>query len=140
MTPLQALRELEVAAELISHRPQTVSNVVDAIRVIASQVERWRLLYLWEYLQFDAKAEPNRLIGAHQNASAALCGIARDLKMEPLNRSSWLLWSHLGTARIPDVVRCAARDRQSRHFNDAFVEQAWQVGELMANPSRLSKP
>jgi hypothetical protein len=43
------------------------------------------LLYLWKYLQFDAKSEPNRLIGAHQNASAALRGIAHDLKMEPLN-------------------------------------------------------
>jgi hypothetical protein len=40
------------------------------------------LLYLWEYLQSGAAAEPNRLIGAHQNAWAALRGIAHDLKLE----------------------------------------------------------
>ena len=85
MTPRQALRELEVAAELISDGPQTGSNVVEAMQGLGRQVERWRLLYLWEYLQFDAKTEPNRLIGAHQNASAALRGIAHDLKMELLS-------------------------------------------------------
>ena len=85
MTPVQALRELEVAVELIPHGPQNGSNVVEAIRGLRRQVERWRLLYLWGYLQFDAKAGPNRLIGANQNASAALRGIAHDLKMELLS-------------------------------------------------------
>jgi hypothetical protein len=41
-------------------------------------------LYLWQYLQFDALAEPYRLIGVHQNASAALCGIAHEAKLELL--------------------------------------------------------
>ena len=85
MIPGQALRELQVAAELMPHGPQTGSNVVEAIRGLGRHVERWRSLYRWEYFQFDAKAEPNRLIGAHQNASAALRGIAHDLKMELLS-------------------------------------------------------
>jgi hypothetical protein len=55
------------------------SLVVAALRTLAWHVGRWRLLYLWEYLQFDAKAEPNRPIGAHQNASAALRGISHQL-------------------------------------------------------------
>jgi hypothetical protein len=65
-------------------------------------VERWRLDYLWEYLQFDAKAEPNRLIGAQQNASAALRGIAHVLKL-PL----------LGPVELAEAVRDSppARDR-----------------------------
>jgi len=49
------------------------------------KVMRWRLLYLWEYLEFDAKAEPNRLIGVHQNLGAALNGIAHELKLSRLD-------------------------------------------------------
>lgn len=85
MSPLQALRELEIAAERIQLGPQIGPGVLDALRSLRGSVERWRLLYLWEYLQFDAAAEPNRLIGAHQNASAALRGIAHDLKLELLD-------------------------------------------------------
>lgn len=85
MSPLQALRELEIAAERIHLGPQIGPVVLDALRSLRGPVERWRLLYLWEYLQFDAAAEPHRLIGAHQNASAALRGIAHDLKRELLN-------------------------------------------------------
>lgn len=85
MTPTRALRTLEIAAEHIHEGPQTASDVVEAMRSLGGKVERWRLLYLWEYLQFDAKAEPNRLIGAHQNASAALRGIAHELKLTLLD-------------------------------------------------------
>ena len=80
----QAFRTIEIAAERIGERPQTGPDVVKAIRELAQTVERWRLIYLWEYLQFDAAAEPNRLIGAHQNLGAALNGIARELKVERL--------------------------------------------------------
>lgn len=85
MTLLQARRTLEVAAEHIPHGPQTGRDVTKALRCLAGHVERWRLLYLWEYLQFDAKAEPNRLIGAQQNASAVLRGVAHDLKADLLD-------------------------------------------------------
>ncbi len=84
MTPLQALRELEVAAEQIRDGPQTGTIVLNAMRSLRGRVERRRLLYLWEYLQFDAAAGPHRLIGVHQNASAALRGIANKLKLELL--------------------------------------------------------
>lgn len=82
---MQALRELEIAAERIHLEPQIGPVVLDALRSLRGPVERWRLLYLREYLQFDAAAEPHRLIGAHQNASAALREIAHDLKRELLN-------------------------------------------------------
>ena len=85
MSPAQALRSLEISAEYINESPQTGAHVVEALRCLRGKVERWRLLYLWDYLQFDAKAEPNRLIGAHQNASAALRGIANELKLELLD-------------------------------------------------------
>ena len=81
---LSALRTLELAADRIADGPQTSPEVVEALRQLGGKVVRWRLLYLWEYLQFDAEAEPNRLIGAHQNLGAALNGIARELKMERL--------------------------------------------------------
>jgi len=85
MTPPQALRALEVAAEHIAESPQTGPRIVEAMQSLRGKVERWRLLYLWEYLQFDAKAEPNRLIGVHQNASAALRGIAHELNLDLLD-------------------------------------------------------
>ncbi|WP_298689103.1 hypothetical protein [uncultured Sphingomonas sp.] len=72
MLPTQAFRVLEIAAEGIAHGPQTGPDVVAALRALRGKAERWRLLYLWEYLEFDAVAEPNRLIGAHQNLGAAL--------------------------------------------------------------------
>jgi hypothetical protein len=85
MTPSQALRVLEIAAEHIRDGPQTGANVVEALQSLRGNVERWRLLYLWEYLQFDAKDEPHRLIGADQNTSAALRGIASELKLTLLD-------------------------------------------------------
>lgn len=44
-------------------------------------------MYLWEYLQFNVEAEPNRLIGAQQNLSAALRGIDYELKTDLLGPS-----------------------------------------------------
>ncbi len=84
MRPVDALRNLEVAAELIPSGPQIGAAVVESLRSLADHVERWRLLYLWEYLQFDGLAEPYRLIGADQNASSALREIAHELKLELL--------------------------------------------------------
>ncbi len=78
-------RVLEIAAERIKDEPQTGPAVIEALRQLGGKVERWRLLYLWEYLQFDAAAEPNRLIGAHQNLGAALNGIAHELKIARLD-------------------------------------------------------
>lgn len=72
---------LELAADRIADAPQTGPEVVAALRFMRGKVTRWRLLYLWEYLEFDAQAEPNRLIGAHQNLGAALNGIAHELKL-----------------------------------------------------------
>ena len=62
--PVHPFRTLEIAAERIASGPQTGPIVVEAPRRLSDRVERWRLLYLREYLQFDATAEPNRLIGA----------------------------------------------------------------------------
>lgn len=87
MQPLKALRNLEVAAERIRSGPQVSPSEIRALRALSNRVERWRLMYLWEYLQFDAEAEPNRLIGAQQNLSAALRGIAYELKTELLGPS-----------------------------------------------------
>ena len=83
-TRTQPFRMLEVAAEQIDDQPQTNRAVIAALRELCGKVERWRLLYLWEYLRFDAAAEPHRLIGAQQNLNAALNGIARELKIERL--------------------------------------------------------
>lgn len=87
MEPLKALRHLEIAAERIRSGPQVSSSEVQALRALSDRVERWRLVYLWEYLQFDAEAEPNRLIGAQQNLSAALRGIGYELRTDLLGPS-----------------------------------------------------
>jgi len=81
LKPSDALIALELAADRIAQSPQTGPEVVTALRSMHGKVARWRLLYLWEYLEFDAQAASNRLIGAHQNLGAALNGIAHELKL-----------------------------------------------------------
>jgi len=78
-------RTIEIAAERIRDGPQTGADVVEAIQELRDCVERWRLLYLWDYLQFDAAAEPHRVIGVQQNLNAALNGIAHLLKIERMD-------------------------------------------------------
>jgi hypothetical protein len=96
LNPIDALITLELAADRIALAPQTGPEVVTALRSMRGKVARWRLLYPWEYLEFDAQAEPNRLIGAHQNLGAALNGTAHELK---LNRPDPVDLARLKAAR-----------------------------------------
>lgn len=82
---MHPFRTIEIAAERIKDGPQTGAAVVEAMRKLGDKVERWRLLYLWDYLQFDAAAEPHRVIGVQQNLNAALNGIAHALKIERMD-------------------------------------------------------
>jgi hypothetical protein len=84
MTPLQALRCLEVAAARIDEGPQTDQSVRDALNTLRGRVTRWKLDWLWDHLQVDVRTAHSALIGASQNANAALNGIALDLKQERL--------------------------------------------------------
>lgn len=84
MSPLTALRTLEIAAERIKEGPQTTQHVRDALNALRGHALRWKLDWLWEHLQTDVNASHSALIGCNQNTGAALRGIALDLKTEML--------------------------------------------------------
>ena len=85
MTPLTALRTLEIAAERIKEGPQTGQHVRDALNALRGHALRWKLDWLWEHLQTDVNASHSALIGCNQNTGAALRGIASDLGTETLD-------------------------------------------------------
>lgn len=84
MTPLSALRTLEIAAERIDEAPQTNDDVVTALRSLNGKVRRWLQVSLWEALSTDVSGSGAAGIGARQTANAALNGIALDLRLERL--------------------------------------------------------
>jgi hypothetical protein len=84
VTPVEAFRFLEFAANRIDEGPQTGLGVIDAIKALHGKVARWRLLCLWEHLQTRPDQYPGAVLGASQNSNAALNGIATDLKLHRL--------------------------------------------------------
>ena len=84
MTPLTALRTLEIAAERLKEGPQTGPEVVAALKALNGKVRRWLQLSMWEALGTDVSGSGAALIGARQTANAAINGLSSDLRIERL--------------------------------------------------------
>jgi len=103
MSPLDALRTLEIAAERIRHGPQVTQPVRDALNALRGRVERWKLDWLWEHLQTDVRTSSSAIVGASQNLNAALNGISNAIRIE-----------RLGPVEMAAAVRAFEADLDSR--------------------------